>query len=146
MPDAAEVAIEGALLDRLNALVLVPAMPVSLPNIQFPPPQATPTTGYLRATFLPADSVTLGLARGSSIQHYGLLRVDVFYGLFGGELAPNRVAASVISWFKRGTQLTRSGFTVNVFKAPFRGPMSREDVWVMIPVSIPYIAFAPDPA
>lgn len=146
MPDAAEVAIEGALLDRLNSLVLVPALTVSLPNIQFPPPQATPSTGYLRATFLPADSITLGISYGSSIQHYGLLRVDVFYGLFGGELAPGRIAASVMAWFKRGTQLTRGAYTVNIFKAPFRGRMVREDVWVMIPVSIPYIAFAPDPA
>jgi Bacteriophage related domain of unknown function len=146
MADPVEVAIEGALIDHLRALTLTPALTIAYPNVQFPPPPATPTSGYLRATFLPADSFGLGISESSSIQHYGLLQVDVFWGLFAGELVPARVASQIIAWFKRGTSMTRDGFLVNVIQTPYRRTMMRDDPWAIIPVRIPYIAFAPNPA
>jgi hypothetical protein len=146
MPDAVEVAIESALLNRLNALTLSPAVPVSLPNITFVPPTAGQSVAWLRATFLPAATTELSVDYTGSNQHYGIFQVDVFYGQGGGELAPARIAAAVIQWFKRGTKLTKDGFKVEVTRAPRRGSLLRDDPWQMLPVSIPYVAYAPNPA
>ncbi len=146
MPDAVEVAIESALLTRLNALTLSPSVPVALPNVTFVPPTAGQNVAWLRATFLPASTVELGIDYAASNQHYGIFQVDVFYGQGGGELAPARIAAAVIQWFRRGTKLTKDGFKVEVTRAPRRGSMLLDGAWTMLPVSIPYVAYAPNPA
>ena len=146
MADAVEVAIESALLNRLIALTFSPVIPVSLPNITFVPPTAGDNVAWLRATFLPATSVELSVDFEGSNQHYGILQIDVFYGQGSGELAPARIAATIIQWFKRGTRVTKDGFVAQITRLPRRGQMIRDDPWQMIPVTIPYLAFAPSPA
>lgn len=146
MPDAAEVAIESALLNHVIGFCASPTIRLALPNVDFAPPVLGPSDYYLSAHFLPADSFGLGISENSDNQHYGILQVSVFHGLKAGEYAPARVAARVIAYFARGTILTKDGFSVFIFKTPFRGRMMTEADKVMIPVSIPYIAFAPNPA
>lgn len=146
MADAVEVAIESALLNRLAALTFSPAIPVSVPNVAFTPPTAAPGIVWLRGSFLPADTYALGLGYSSTNQHYGIFQVDVFYNQGAGELAPGRIAAAVIAYFKRGTQLTKDGFRVEITKTPYRANMIKDDPWIMIPVSIPYKTYAPNPA
>lgn len=147
MPDPVEVAIESALLNRYNALVI--GSPDTLyraqPNYPFTPPVATPNVYWLRATFLPADSFALSVDYEGTNQHYGIFQVDVFYGQGSGELAAGRIATSVMQWFKRGTRVTKDGFVVDVTRTPFRRSMIKDDPWVMIPISIPYLAFAANP-
>jgi hypothetical protein len=152
MADAVEVAIESALLNRLEELTFSPTIPLVLPNVgtaparTFTPPSAVPGANWLRATFLPADSVALGIDYESSNQHYGLLQVDAFGYIGDGELAPGRIAASVLAWFKRGTKMTKDGFMVEIVRLPYRRALIKDDPWVMIPVSIPYLAFAGNPS
>ena len=95
---------------------------------------------------MPAPSIALGVAFADDNQHYGLFQLDVFAGQNGGELASARIAALAVASFKRGTVLTKDGFSVRIVKAPYRGPMLKDDPWIMIPVSIPYVCFAPNPA
>lgn len=139
MADPVEVAILSALLNRAVAAL---GSNIALPNVPFTPPTPSQTASWYRATLLPADTIPLGVNPGADNQHYGLLRIDVLYGQSGGELAPTRLAAAVISAFKRGTMLTKDGFDVLIWKTPFRGGAIKDDPWIMIPVSIPYIAFA----
>ena len=56
MTDSVEVAIESALLNRLVAFCLSPAIPLALPNINFTPPAVGSNVFWLKADFLPADS------------------------------------------------------------------------------------------
>ena len=70
----------------------------------------------------------------------------MFWGLFAGELVPGRIAGQIIAWFKRGTSMTRDGFLINVIQTPYRRALLREDPWAIIPVRIPFICFAPNPA
>lgn len=146
MPDPVEVAIESALINRLVALTFSPVIPVALPNVTLTPaPIAGPGVKWLRATFLPADSFAIGISFDAHNQHYGIFQVDVFYGQGSGELAPGRIAASIIAWFKRGTKLTKDGFIIECGvgnDVPKRGRLVEDDPWVMIPVSIPYRCFA----
>lgn len=143
MTDAVEVSVNKMLIDRLLAFTQSPDIRVSVPNISFPPPAAGQDVWYLRATFLPAESFALGIGYSAVNQHYGLLQVDVFYGENSGEYAAGRVATDVISWFKRGTKLgPLNGFRTEVFKTPWRSRMIKDSPWVIIPVNVPYIAFA----
>lgn len=145
MADAVEVAIESALLNRLVALTLSPVVPVSLPNLGFVPPVPGPNVCWLRGTYLPASSTELSIGFQSSNQHYGIFQVDVFYGQGSGDLAPGRIASSVLQWFKRGTILTKDGFSVKIAKLPSRGAAAEASPWIMIPISIPYLCFAVNP-
>lgn len=146
-----EVAIESALLTKAQAFAAAqsPAIAISLPNIAFTPPESKVTVGaattygkYLRASFLPAPSFETGISWDAHNQHYGLMQLDVFYGQGAGEYAPGRIASAIIDYFKRGTRLTKDGVTVLINKAPYRGPMLRDDPWMCVPVSIPYLSFA----
>jgi hypothetical protein len=148
MTDAVEVVIESALLDRYNAFSYgsPDILFLAQPNVSMTPPAASSQAYWLRATFLPATTVELGIDYGSSNQHQGIFQIDVFFGQDSGELKAVRLATNVISWFKRGTKMTKSGFSVEVVKAPYRSRMIKDDPWIIIPVSIPYLAFAANPA
>lgn len=148
MTEAVEVAIEYALLERATAFANAqsPAIPISLPNIDFAPPTPNKTGKWLRATFLPADTVTLGLGFNDRNQHLGLLQIDVMWGAGGGGIAPRRVAADIIAYFKRGTTVTKDNFAAQVCLAPFIGPAIRDEYWHMMPVHIPYLCLARNPA
>jgi len=149
MPDAVEVAIESALLAHAAAFANNNSLTISLPNIAFTVPAVSATAKYLRASFLPAPTNPLALsftASKATNQHFGIFQVDVFYGQGGGEIAPARIAANIIEWFNPGTQLTGNGFTVQVIRPPYRGPILKTDPWMQLPVSIPYVSFAPNPA
>ena len=149
MADPVDVAIESALLNRAVAFAnsQSPAINIALPNVaDFTPPVATPTAKYLRATFLPAPTNGLGLSTLSTNQLYGFLQIDVFWGLNAGELAPSRLASAILAYFKFQTTVTKDGFIGTVWKQPYRSPMMISDAWMQIPVTIPYIAFAPNPA
>lgn len=149
MPEPVEVAIESALLTKAQAFAAAqsPALAISLPNVAFSPPEAKSGNPvvygkYVRATFMPAPSFETGIAWNAHNQHYGVFQLDVFYGQGAGEYAPGRIASAAIASFARGTKLSKDGFTVLISKTPYRGPMIKDDPWMMIPVSIPYLCFA----
>lgn len=149
MTDAIEVAVEHALLARLQNYCATNSLLLAVPNRDFtkPDPTVTRDAKWLRATFLPADTLTLALSTGDN-QHYGLFQVDIFYSKNTGEYPVVRLAADIIALFTKGTSITQDGFVVQVIRAPYRGRM-RDDVdpaWVIVSVSIPYVSFAPDPA
>lgn len=144
MSDAVEVAIETGLLARAVDFATVQGLTISLPNIDFTPPVVSKTAKWLRASFIPADTAALGVNSESSNQHYGLLQIDVFYGLGGGEIAAGRIASDIIAYFARGTTISRDGFVIQMTRPPYRGPSLKDEPWVMIPVRIPYLCFAAD--
>jgi hypothetical protein len=148
MADPVEVAVESALLNRAIAFAAAqsPALTIALPNVAFTAPVASPTAKYLQAYFLPAPTNGLGLSSNSTNQLYGLFQISVYQGLGGGELAPGRIASAILSYFKFETVVTKDGFSAKVWKQPYRGPGLKDDTWFCIPVTIPYVCFAPNPA
>ena len=142
MSDAAEVAIESALLAHATAFANNHDYDIALPNMAFTPPTLSASAKWLRASFLPAPTATIGVNFAAYNQHNGIFQIDVFYGQGSGELAPGRIATGIIEWFKRGTELD----VVTIIRAPYRGPLLKSDPWMMLPVSIPYLAFATNPA
>lgn len=144
MAEPVEVAIESALLSRAQAFAAAqsPALAISLPNIAFTPPAVGQNAKWLRATFMPAPSFETGISFNAHNQHYGLMQLDCFYGQGAGEYAPGRIASAAIAYFTRGLKITKDGFSVQITKQPYRGPMIKDDPWQMIPVTIPYLCFA----
>jgi hypothetical protein len=141
MTEAVEVAIELALLDRAQAFALENNLPIALPNILFDSPTPGVSSKYLRATILPADTLTLPIGSGSD-QHYGIFQMDVFYGTGGGEIAPKRIAAAITSYFIRGTRIVSNGFNIDIVQTPRIGPQTPDGTWTFLPVRIPYQTFA----
>lgn len=129
------------MLTRAQAFATSQAVAISLPNVAFTPPTAGQNVKWLRATFLPAPTASLPVGSGSD-QYYGIMQVDVFHGQGAGEYAPGRIASAVIDYFKRGTEVSKEGFTARVYRQPSRGPMIKDDPWIMLPVTIPYQCFA----
>ncbi len=144
MTDAVEVVIPLALLRRLASFAAAhsPALTVSYPSIDFVKPDASKTIQWLRATYMPADTATLGIGVGDTNNHYGMMQVDVFQGQGLGEPAPRRTAAEIVAYFPRGLRLTLGGFNVDVIRSPYLGPLIKDDPWVMVPVRIPYQCLA----
>lgn len=145
MTEAVEVAIELALIDRAQAFATANSLHIAVPNISFTPPVVSPTAKYLRAMILPADTATLGISSSSTNQHYGLLQMDVVFGIGGGEVAPRRIAADIISYFIRGTKIPSNGFSIEVLQTPRLGTTMKDPsaaAWMMLPVRIPYNCFA----
>ena len=141
MPEPVEVAINAALIARAQAFATTQGIAISLPNIAFTPPTAGQNVKWLRATFMPAPTTALPVGSGSD-RYYGILQIDVFHGAGAGEYAPGRIASAVIEYFDRGTAMTKDGFAVRVYRRPSRGPMIKDDPWMMIPVSINFECFA----
>ena len=142
MTEPVEVAIESALLSKAQAFAAAQSLTISLPNIAFTPPAVSTSAKYLRASFMPAPSIALGISNTSNNQHYGFMQLDVFYGQGSGEYAPGRIASAIISYFPRGLKLVKDGTTTQIIKQAYRGPMLKDDPWMMIPVTIPYVCFA----
>lgn len=145
MTDTADVAVQKALLERLKALTFSPAITVAYPNIVFTPPTPAFGTQWLRANFLPAPKIALGIDDGAMNQISGILQVDALMYPGAGELPVARLAQAVTSWFARGTELTQDSQRVRIVRTPYRGRLIADDPWVFIPVSIPYLAFSDNP-
>lgn len=146
MADPVEVAIESALLTRAQAFATAQSLTIGLPNVAFTPPVATPTAKYLQASFHPAPTNGLGISSNSTNQLYGLFQVSVYTGLNGGELVGGRIASALLAYFKFETVVTKDGFSAQVWKQPYRAPGMKDDTWWCIPVMIPFVCFAPNPA
>lgn len=142
MTEAVEVAIDIALLTRAQAFATANSLQISLPNVEFTPPTVSKTAKYLRATLLPAETATIGVAFSSTDQFLGIMQIDVFYGSGGGEREARRIASDIVEYFARGTRMTSNGFNVEVLKRPVLGPTIKSDAWISLPVRIPYTCFA----
>ncbi len=142
MPEPVEVAIEYALMAQAVGFAEENSLTISLPNIAFSPPISTPTTQWLRATYLPVPSLAMGISFDAFIKHYGMMQLDVFQGSGGGSMAPARLAAEAVAYFQRGGTLTKDGFEILFVMSPYRSRAVTDEQWLMVPVSIPYWCFA----
>jgi hypothetical protein len=144
MADAVEVAIPEALVNRLNALVLIPPVPVAqefvVPVTAVPP--AGPGVYYLQTSFLPATSFATAIDDGAYNQHYGIFQIDLRGPLGEGNYKSRRIAAKVGGWFARGTKCTKDGFTAIVFEPPHIREGRIEGVWLRTQIDIKYKTFA----
>lgn len=119
---------------------------ISFPNVEFTEPEVSKNSKWLRLTMLPAETASFGLGHNNSNQHFGLVQISVFMGLGISEYAMLVFADDIVSAFKRGTVIDTEDFRIKINTTPFRLPMLLDTNWAMLPVRIPYLCFAPNPA
>lgn len=134
-----ESQIVEALLTRLAALALSPAVPVAYPDVTFPATGTTKPDTYLDAKRLPAGARAIGISAWN--EYPGIFQVDVVTKKGGGAIKSTQIADAVAAWFPRGTSLTNGGVQVDIYDPPAIAPSIDDDPYTRIPVSIRYRTF-----
>lgn len=143
MPDLVETAILTALLSRAQAFATAQGITISMPNVAFTPPTPGSNAKWLKADFMPGSTAELGVSFNAGNQHGGIFQIGVFHGIGAGEPAPARIASAAISFFKRGSEFWKDGHRIQIIRSPYRGSIMIDGAWNTIPVTIPYVCFAP---
>src|SRR6266481_667051 len=112
-----ESQITEALLQRLAALTLSPALQVAWPGVTFPAPGTTKPAIYLEAR-APLRVPTSAVGISAWNEHSGIFQVDVLYSAQDGAIKPTQIADAVAAQFPRGTRLTNGAVEVQIDQPP----------------------------
>jgi hypothetical protein len=129
-----------ALQARLRTMPGV--LPIAGPNVTFPAAGQTKPDKYLKVDFLPnrTRQVTLG---DDPQQKIGIMQVSVMWPVGRGILDGLEVAGAIVNRFKNET-LFASDVRITISSEPWAASPLQDTDRLMIPVSIPYIAFEPE--
>lgn len=133
-----EAQITEALLARLAALTLSPALQVAYPDVAFTPPA---TGQWLEAVVMRAQTTGIGISRWDN--HAGILQVTVVTQAnpAGGSKTPNQIADVVAAWFPRGLRLANGAVRVDIIDPPAIASPFPDGTYTRTPVSIRYRTF-----
>jgi hypothetical protein len=149
-----EAAIEKAMLQKATDFAATQSLSISMPNgvgadgKPFQAPQPDKTARWLRASVIPAPTITTGIPDKSFNQHYGFMQIDVLQGLGGGTTQMKLIAGAIAAYFPMGMPLSQDGFTITIRSIAQKRVVSQAPLmndgpsWVKIPVTIPYLCFA----
>jgi len=110
-------------------LATITATPIAFPNIPYKPQAGTV---YLRATFLPADTVQASMGEDGKDETNGIYQVDVVVPRGTGR---PQLTDTVADLFKRGTVLTYNGVKVRVRSVSMASAILDEE-WYFVPISV----------
>ena len=125
-----------ALAARVGTLTFSPAVPVALPNMPFTPPT---THIWLRVNEIPASTTPFDM-KGGTTDRIGLMQIDVFRPLGEGHVTAKETAGKVAAHFPVALRLYSEGVKVVVTRSE-TGPIIKEDVRIMLPVTVPWRSF-----
>ena len=127
--------ISAALSTRLNTLTDAP--PIAFENVPFTPVDGTT---WLRESYLPANSATVGLEPGGSTDFTGVYQVSIYTPLDDYKLESHQLIDSITAHFARGTMLVFEGQAVVVEQVNVSQGLASGSWWLM-PVSVNWRAF-----
>ena len=127
--------ISAALSSRLNTLTDAP--PIAFENVPFTPADGTT---WLRESYLPANSATVGLEPTGSTDFTGVYQVSIYTPLDDYKLESHQLIDSITAHFARGTMLVFEGQTVVVEQVNVAQGLASGSWWLM-PVSVNWRAF-----
>ena len=127
--------ISAALSTRLNSLPSAP--PIAFENAKY-----TPVEGetWLRESYLPATSSTIGIEPGGSTDFIGVYQISIYTPLDDYKLESHQLIDSITSHFERGTVLTFDGQAVIIEQVNVAQGLASGSWWLM-PVSVNWRAF-----
>jgi hypothetical protein len=128
--------IRYALLERLINMADVPT--VVTENVPFTPSQGQI---YIKESYLPAETTTVGTSGTSSDEYRGIYQVSIYLPMDIGSDAGYKLASDIRARFSKGLHLTRLGQIVQVQQVSIAAAVPMESRW-MIPVSINWRAFS----
>jgi hypothetical protein len=127
--------ISAALSSRLNTLTDAP--PIAFENVPFTPVEGTT---WLRESYLPATSSTVGMEPGGSTDFIGVYQVSIYAPLDDYKFESHQLIDSITAHFARGTMLVFEGQSVVVEQVNVAQGLASGGWWLM-PVSVNWRAF-----
>jgi hypothetical protein len=132
-----EERIEAALIDRVRALILSPALPLAWPNnVAEPPPP------YLRIDFFRNRNERIAIKGSLPHRRLGILQITVVTPLNAGPSNATSIAGRVAEHFPADLVLDYDGVSVRIEAAPDVLSGSKEDASYDVITSIRYECFA----
>jgi hypothetical protein len=127
--------ISAALSTRLNTLTDAP--PIAFENVPFTPVEGTT---WLRESYLPATSSTVGMEPGGSTDFIGVYQVSIYAPLDDYKFESHQLIDSITAHFARGTGLEFDGQAVIIEQVNVAQGLASGGWWLM-PVSVNWRAF-----
>ena len=127
--------ISAALSSRLNTLTDAP--PIAFENVPFTPADGTT---WLRESYLPANSATVGMEPGGSTDFVGVYQISIYTPLDDSKFGAHQLIDDITAHFERGTVLTFDGQAVVVEQVNVSQGLASGGWWLM-PVSVNWRAF-----
>lgn len=127
--------IRAAFESRLGTWAASKGLPVAWPNVSFDPP----STAYLRAFLLPADTDSRDLA-GRHREFRGVYQVSVCLPQGQGPGAGDAIVTELDALFATTAPMTINGLEVHVVRPTSAAPAIQEPDRYVIPVSCEYRA------
>ena len=127
--------ISAALSSRLNTLTDAP--PIAFENVPFTPVEGTT---WLRESYLPATSSTVGMEPGGSTDFIGVYQVSIYAPLDDYKFESHQLIVWFTAHFTRGTMLVFEGQSVVVEQVNVAQGLASGGWWLM-PVSVNWRAF-----
>ena len=127
--------ISVALSSRLNTLTDAP--PIAFENAKY-----TPVEGetWLRESYLPATSSTIGMEPGGSTDFVGIYQISIYIPLDDSKFGAHELVDAITAHFARGTMLVFEGQAVVVEQVNVSQGLASGGWWLM-PVSVNWRAF-----
>ena len=127
--------ISAALSSRLNTLTDAP--PIAFENVPFTPVDGTT---WLRESYLPANSATVGLEPSGSTDFVGVYQISIYTPLDDSKFGAHQLIDDITAHFTRGTMLVFEGQSVVVEQVNVSQGLASGGWWLM-PVSVNWRAF-----
>lgn len=123
--------VQAALDTKLKT---VTGTPVAFPNVPYKPQAGT---AYLRASFLPAETVQASMGDSGKDETNGVYQIDVVVPRGSGR---PQLIDTVADLFKRGTVLTYNSISVRV-RSVSMAPAILDDEWYFVPISVNFQSY-----
>ena len=127
--------ISAALSSRLNSLADAP--PIAFENAKYTPVEGTT---WLRESYLPATSSTVGMEPTGSTDFTGVYQVSIYAPLDQSKFKSHALIDSITAHFARGTMLVFEGQDVVVEQVDVAQGLASGGWWLM-PISVNWRAF-----
>ena len=127
--------ISAALSTRLGALASAP--PIAYENAGYTPIEGTT---WLRESYLPATSTTVGIGPSDSTDFIGVYQISIYAPLDDYKLEAHQLIDSITAHFVRGTVLTFEAQKVVIEQVDVSQGLASGG-WFLMPVSVNWRAF-----
>lgn len=115
-------------------LATITGTSVAFPNVPYKPQAGTT---YLRASFLPAETVQASMGANGKDETNGIYQIDVVVPRGTGR---PQLIDTVADLFKRGTVLSYNSISVRV-RSVSMSPAILDDEWYFVPISVNFQSY-----
>jgi hypothetical protein len=115
-------------------LATITGTSVAFPNVPYKPQAGTT---YLRASFLPAETVQASMGANGKDETNGIYQIDVVVPRGTGR---PQLIDTVADVFKRGTVLSYNSISVRV-RSVSMSPAILDDEWYFVPISVNFQSY-----